>query len=287
VSVSSFVEPLAKLDADLKQAARLIGRQQARYLTDSYYAIQEFRKASANQSRQAGEGEPFRILDWVFENTRRLEENIKRALGEFSANYRVGAWMMAITGIGPVISAGMLAHLDIRKARTAGHFWRFAGLDPTVTWGKGEKRPWNADLKTLCFKMGDCFIKFQNHDDDYYGAIFVARKEQESRNNEAGQYRGQAESVLSSKRIGKDTEAYKAYSVGKLPPAHVNARARRYAEKMFLSHLHHVMHLDYYGEPPPVPYSFEHCPGDHRHFVPLPLPFPGDFEGKRLTEMGE
>jgi hypothetical protein len=44
----------------------------------------------------------------------------------------------------------LLARIDIVKAPTAGHIWRYAGLDPTVRWNKGEKRPWNAGLKVLC-----------------------------------------------------------------------------------------------------------------------------------------
>lgn len=56
-----------------------------------------------------------------------------------------------------------------------------------------------------------------------------------------------------------------------LPPAHIHARARRYAVKMFLSHLHHVQTVDYFGKLPPLPYAFEQMPTeDHRHFVDIP-----------------
>ena len=42
--------------------------------------------------------------------------------------------MLSIRGIGEVISAGLLAHLDVTKARHASGYWRFAGLDPTNDW---------------------------------------------------------------------------------------------------------------------------------------------------------
>jgi len=63
-----------------------------------------------------------------------MENQIKRSLDKFTDHHPVGKWMKSIHGIGPVIAAGMLAHIDIEKAPTAGHIWRYAGLDPTVVW---------------------------------------------------------------------------------------------------------------------------------------------------------
>lgn len=277
-------EPLARLDKDLRQASRLIGRNEARYLTDFYYQVQGFRIASAGQLRSSADAEPNRVLDWVNDSTRRLEGDIKKALGEFVDEYHVGKWLTSITGIGPVISAGLIAHLDIRRAKTYGHFWSFAGLNPEAKWGKGQKRPWNARLKVLMFKAGESFVKNQNRKNDHYGKLFVVRKALEVERNEAGMFADQAASALEDKNFRKDTDAYKAYSVGKLPPAHIHARARRYVSKLFLSHCFYVMYRDYYGTEPPAPYAFEHCEGDHRHFVPVPnWPFANG--GKPLKEL--
>lgn len=282
---AGMMELIRRLDRDLRDASRLLGRKEARYLTDRYYQIQEFRKASAYQVRSA-DAEPNRVLAWVFESMRRMEDNVKRSLGEFTGEYRVGAWLQSLTGIGPVLSAGFLSHLDVRKAPTAGHFWRFAGLDPTVAWGKGQKRPWNARLKVLCFKAEDCFVKFCNHKNDHYGRLYLRRKEYEQARNDRGELADQARAALEKKNFGKETDARKHYEAGKLPPAHVHARAMRWTGKIFLSHLHHVMYVDYYGEEPPVPYAFEKCPGDHRHYVPIPN-YPWDKPGKGLADMGE
>lgn len=190
----------------------------------------------------------------------------------------------SITGIGPVLSAGFLSHLDIRKARTVGHFWRFAGQDPSITWEKKTKRPWNARLKVLCYKTGDCFVKFQNHEEDYYGRMYLARKEYEARKNAAGEYRPLAWLSLAQKNFGQETDARRHYEAGQLPPARLHLRAMRYATKLFLSHLHHAMHVDFYGTVPPVPFSFEHSAEDHRHFVALPN-FPWTGGGRKLTEL--
>ncbi|MCH8069283.1 MAG: transposase [Candidatus Marinimicrobia bacterium] len=205
------------------------------------------------------------------------EKNIKKTLTPFTQRYRVGRWLQSICGIGPVLSAGLIAHLDVRNRPTAGHFWRFAGLDPTVVWSKGERRPWNAKLKTLCYKIGESFVKTQSRATDYYGKLFRERKDQEIKKNDLKEFSDQADARVST--VSKSTDAYKFYSIGLLPPAHIHARARRWVVKIFLSHLHHVMYVDAYGVEPPVPYVFEKCPGDHSHFIALPnWPFEGGGE---------
>jgi len=69
-------------------------------------------------------------------------------------------------------------------------------------------------------------------------------------------------------KIGKATEAYGHYSSGKLPPAHIHARAKRYAVKLFLSHWHHKAYEFHFGKPPPFPYPIAFL--GHAHFIALP-----------------
>ena len=53
-----------------------------------------------------------------------------------------------------------------------------------------------------------------------------------------------------------------------LPPAHLHARAKRYAVKLFLSHYHHVAYEVRTGAPPKAPYIVTHDPGHVHHIVP-------------------
>lgn len=261
------LEAVTKLSRDLKQASILLTRSEARYLTDSYYAMQEDRKRSGNQVRALDvSGEPHGTLSWFFDQSSSLEAQIKGALEVWASNQREGKWLMSITGIGPVISAGLLAHIDIEKSPTVGHIWRFAGLDPTVKWEKGKKRPWNASLRTLCWKIGESFVKVSSNKSDIYGKVWLARKEQETMKNLRGDFREQAEA--GALRVGKNTEAYKHYIEGRLPPGHIHARAKRYATKLFLAHLHEVMYRCKYGTKPPLPWVIEH--GGHVHFIEPP-----------------
>ncbi len=252
-------EPIIRLTRDLKAASTTLGRHEARYLVDLYYQMQDDRKRANNQLRSTTEaGEPGELVRWVAGNMAVIERDIKAALAAYAGSSRLGRWCLSIYGIGPVITAGLLAHIDIERAPTAGHIWRFAGLDPTVRWNKGEKRPWNADLKVICWKAGDSFVKFSNRPDCMYGRLYRERKVQEVTRNEGGQFAEQAARALTEKRYGKDTEAYKAYIAGKLPPAHLDARARRYAVKLFLSHWQATAYQLHYGRPAPFPYVIEH-----------------------------
>jgi Transposase IS116/IS110/IS902 family len=197
-----------------------------------------------------------------------LENAIKSALDAYSAHDPVGAWARSILGIGPVIAAGLLAHIDIEKAPTAGHIWRYAGLDPTSVWSKGTKRPWNASLKVLCYKIGESFVKVHNNERDVYGHIYAERKAFEIARNESGAFADQAAAKLKAFKIGKDTQARTHYEAGRLPPAHIHARARRYAVKLFLAHLQEVMFWHRYGERAPKPYIL--TKPEHVHYLAPP-----------------
>jgi hypothetical protein len=183
-----------------------------------------------------------------------LETRIRLLMDHYSRNQPIGVWSRSICGIGPVIAGGLIAHIDITKAPTVGHIWRYAGLDPTSHWNKGEKRPWNAGLKVLCWKIGQSFVKVSNNTRDVYGKVYRHRKEYESAKNLAGDYADQARAKLEKFKIGKDTEAFQHYSAGRLPPAHIQARAERYAVKLFLSHWHEKAYEFHFGKKPPLPY---------------------------------
>lgn len=289
-----LAEPLVRLGKDVKQASRVLTLREARWLVDTYYQMQDGRIRSKSQlDRQEEAAEPNRLIGWVFGTWRRFEDTVKAALGEFSSAYKVGNWLLAQYGIGPVLSAAMLSNFDIRKARTVGHMWRFAGLDPTCVWKKGEKRPYNAQLKAICaYKMGECFVKFQNRDLCYYGKLLAYKKAELTVYNEARKFKDFAATEI--KRCGENTallkkmkvtERWKHWQDGRICPANVHDRARRWAVKLFISHLHEVMYWDYYSKAPPAPFIFAHPElGDHRHKLDPPL-WPGEYEGRPLSEL--
>lgn len=113
------------------------------------------------------------------------------------------------------------------------------------------KPPYNLDLKTTMYKIGDCFIKNKNRG-SLYGEIFTKRLAEETIKNDMLLYKDQAEAILNSKDFSRnDSETKKCLMEGKLSKAHLAARARRYAVKMFVSHVFEAMWwCEYHTEPP-------------------------------------
>lgn len=248
-------EPIKRLTKDLKAAAKTLSDAEARFLVDAFYTMQNNRIRAGNQIRALTKSEePHETLNWLESNADVLERDMKRALDAYSDSAIVGKWAKSIVGIGPVIASGLLAHIDITKAPTVGHIWRFAGLDPTVKWEKAQKRPWNAALKRLCWLLGESFTKVSAHKDDFYGKLYVQRKAIEEARNAEGKFADQAAASLLAKKYGKDTKAKAAYDQGKLPQARIHLRAQRWAVKIFLSHYQTVAFYAHFGYMPPKPY---------------------------------
>lgn len=261
----ALLVPAKRMDRDLVLAATTLSRDEARFLVDAYYQMQENRIRADGQVRALDESdEPHAVLQWLGIQADTVEGQIKRALAKYAESDPLGQWALSICGIGPVITAGLLAHIDIEKAPTVGHIWRFAGLDPTMKWEKGKKRPWNASLKTLCWKIGESFVKVSGRENDIYGHIYLERKAYEQGRNERGELAEQAAAILTAKRIGKDTQARGHYEAGRLPPAHIHARAKRYAVKLFLAHYFEVGYKLKTGHAPPLPYPIAHLGHAHK-----------------------
>lgn len=265
----SQLEAINRLTRDLAASSDSLALSEARYLVDAYYSIQQYRIIAQNQVRTLrASGEPHEVVSWLLAQMETIEKQTARALDRWTRTRTEGVWARSIPGIGPVLAAGLMAHINIEHSPTVGKLWAFAGLDPTREWSKGQKRPWNARLKTLCWKIGESFVKVSGRDNDIYGKVYLERKAQEQERNERGEYADQAAAKLARFNIGRDTDAYAYYSQGKLPPAHIHARAKRYAVKLFLSHYHHVAWETQMGEPPVKPYIIEH--GGHIDFVAPP-----------------
>lgn len=176
------MEALNKLTKDIRAAAATLNRDEARYLVDTYYQIQDLRISTKNQCRQLDKEttpEPHETLNFFGNNFEVIEKNIKSALKKYVEARPIGQWLLSICGIGEVLAAGLIAHIDITKVQTAGQIQSFAELNPLQTWDKGQKRPFNAKLKTLCWKIGESFVKVSNNDKDVYGKLYKIRKEYE------------------------------------------------------------------------------------------------------------
>jgi len=377
-----------KMSRDVRAAAATMGPEEARMLVSMYYNWQQERIRAQGRIRSALEDDsPHETIAHFLGVFEVLERQAKGALERFALGSPEGEWAMSITGIGPVLAAGLMAHIDIDRSPYAGSLMTFAGLNPNRKWIGAEgsraliksafaiegvteagavyhiaqqanrrmselykamhgedyvelpperylevlnalaghdvsslwlqcqiensayidnsfnlalerleikpglgyrqlydgvkvvktaltkylaRRPWNADLKVLAWKIGESFVKVQSRESDVYGKMFAAAKEKYNAANDRGEYADAAEEKLDTTNIGKETIAYSWYSEGKLPPAHVNERAKRIAVKMFLSHYWEVLYTIKYGREAPPPYVIQHMGHDHNRYIPPP-----------------
>ena len=266
---------IRRLSKEIKDDVRKLDSNRIRYLIDLYYQTQELRITSAHRARRSamvdeetGEIEGNPVADHLLKQVGTVENQVKALLNEWAAQEPICQWAQEVVGIGPVLSAGLAAMIDITPQHSPSMLWSYAGLNPKMVWAKGQKRPYNARLKTLCYKIGESFVKVQNREGDFYGHMYRARREYEAAKNEAGDYAKQAEHILETRNFKGDTPVKAAYTAGKLPAAHLHARARRWTVKMFLSHYWEASHLLNFGERPAKPWIISVA--GHKDYVEPP-----------------
>lgn len=256
------------LARDVRTLSVDLDANSTRLIVDAYYTLQENRMAFAAQSRELQKIEsPHELVAFLSHNLQIMEKALKYPLQKFAESSVAGEWAISQYGIGPVLAAGLGAHIDITKAPTAGSVWRYAGLDPTQKWEKGQKRPYNAELKTLCWKIGQSFMKFSGKEQCFYGQLYKQDKARRVAKNQAGDYADFAKEILETKNF-KANQTRAKLETGALSDAQIDAQARRFAVKIFLSHYHAVAFQAHHGEPAPRPYIIAH--GDHVHEIAIP-----------------
>jgi hypothetical protein len=366
IDVFGDLGAIDRLSKDLKNSVKTLNRDEVRTLVDYYYIIQDNRKSAHNQTSQLEKsGEPHALLNYVKKQADILETQIKNAMNFWTEEHIVAKIIKEeVYGVGPVISAGLVAYFDIHRAATAGAFWRYAGLDPSAKWlsrdkvkdwvkdnkdvpvddlvfkaalffgrnasslqkmastdsnGKPVKlthetlvkalcrRPYNASLKTLCWKIGECFMKFSNRakkvcpNCDTINPFMLNKPDSDEEkdickkcnhditNTPAiplcfyGQlYRKQKQYLITLNQSGKlsntasetlskkniqDAKTLALYKNGMLSDGHIEGMAKRFAVKLFLSNLHELW-CAIEKIPCPKPYAMSIL--GHAHYVCQP-----------------
>ena len=271
-ALAELLEPVRRMSRDIRAASVTLSDQEARYLVDAYYQMQDDRIRADHRSRQMQEmGEPNLILQWLGEQSSTLEQQIKGALDKYTYSRPIGEWLRGIKGIGPVISAGLIANIDIKQCNTAGKLWAYCGMAPGRDKRvRGQKLGFNPAMKRIAFLAGESFKRLSSDDPAaYYRHWYDKRKTYETAKNERLEYADQAAAALAAKKYDPKTEAYKAYAAGKLPLARIDRRAARWSCKLFLSHMQAVWWEMETGEKPPAPFPIAIM--GHVDYVPPPI----------------
>jgi hypothetical protein len=206
-------------------------------VVELYYDAQELRIMHANKLRSEGEELPLKLWlgTWLERGEKLMRDKLKEWI-ESEAAPAEAKWAYAQAGIGPVIAAGLSAYIDVNKAKHVSSLWKFAGFAPGADRKvKGTKLAYCAPLKTLCWKLGESFVKVSGKPDAFYGKLWAQFKAREIERNESGRYKDAAAEVLRSKKM-KEPEVIERLKSGKLTDGHLHQRSKRLAVKIFLSH---------------------------------------------------
>lgn len=140
-------------------------------------------------------------------------------------------WLLGIKGIGVNLAAKLLSEIDdIERCTTVSKLWRFAGwavIDGRREYNRpGETSHYNNQLKSVCWQIGDSFIKQQT---PIYTGLYYAEKDR---------LRGLHPDTLCRECKELWDKEHKAKGHKQMyNPGHLHAMAQRKMVKMFLRHL--------------------------------------------------
>lgn len=73
--------------------------------------------------------------------------------------YPIYDWLKNIKGISHILSAKLIAYININNSPTVSCLWYYCGQAPQCKKTKGKKANWHQDLKMSCFQISDSFMK--------------------------------------------------------------------------------------------------------------------------------
>jgi len=138
-----------------------------RILVETYYDIQELRKAAASRLRNY---EKFDLLTPTLAarlqnlvvDLKRMEQSMAELVEDELESIPIWFHLQKVKGCGPMIAGGLIGWIDdISKADTISSLWRYAGLAPGQKRRAGEKLDYNPKLKDHMWRVGTQLLKAQ------------------------------------------------------------------------------------------------------------------------------
>ena len=203
-----------------------------------------------------------------------LNDNNRPWLGVEKSKAIINECIEEYSEDGKTITDEVAEHISARTQ------WKFSYLlengynEKKGKWSKTDlekacaKIPYNKSLKTHLWKIGKSFEYQKTRDGSLYGRLLAERISKEIERNENGLNKELIQKKMSEKNYSKGTETYNCYMEGKLPMPEINARARRWVEKIFVSHLFEEMYRVTNDKIPPRYYALDHCDGHHDEILP-------------------
>ena len=207
----------------------------------------------------------------VFPRIQEAEDAIEKRAREYARQYPVFTeWIGPhVKGVAETLTAGLIAGIrDISRFDTVSKLWKYCGVGIRADGSiqkrvKGQKVDYSPFLKTLCYKLGEQFVKIG--DRGYYGLKYQEFKADEQKK---AQERGLK--ILPQADIDKLKDDQKAATISE---GHIHNRTKRKVAKLFLSHLWEVWRtLEKLPVRPPYVTGIktENHPFTHHRYEPPP-----------------
>jgi len=266
-----------------------------RQLVSSYYGIQKVRVAMGNRTmaivKEYGETEHTKMLKDVYDISEKIEKTIVKYIRSIVKEFPIYTqWLKYVVGVGDVLAAGLIAGIKTpARFSNISKLWHYCGQHvvdgEAPSRQRGAKVDWNPFMRTLCWKLGESFVKTKG----FYRSAYDRFRGEEERKNEEGIIRPIDKCVgyiprddkvveivgdkpLTKSKIEKLKKmGYAELRVG-MTKAHIHARAKRKTVKLFLAHLWHKWR-EIEGLPITKPYA--HTLLGHSDFVEPPEPVGG------------
>jgi len=195
------------------------------------------------------------------EQLQKLEKFIDGKVGGYIDLHPAQPWFSLIKGIGRENIAKVIGLIDIEKVTYVSSLWKWAGMH--VVDGKspqrkgGQKIEYNAQLRTMCWRLIRAFCLAQNKYYDWY----IKEKSKYQR-----KFLEKGWKIIPASELPKDKNGKKYEPEGIISEGHLDNMAKRKMIKMFLEHLFRVWR-EALGLPATKPYVLEHG-GHHRYYSP-------------------
>jgi len=226
-------------------------------LVDAALVIEKLRVASeVRQSHLARQGRKDIETEELHQRLLDLESYVDDRLAALLEAHPAYPWFSRVKGVGRENIGKVIGLIDIEKAATISSLWKFAGFAPVD--GKSEKRQkgtklhYNAQLRSMCWRLAGSLLRARGKFYDYYLA-------------EKGKYqqrfRDEDRQIVPVTRLPKkDGKRYETEDM--ISEGHVHNMALRKMVKLFLALLW-LSWREALGLPTRDPYPVEYLGHEH------------------------
>lgn len=216
------------------------------FLIRDFYQMQEHRIAMGNQllslsnpkalkalkaKEKKQRKEEIEVLNYFYEKFHLLEKELEKEIHKNIKDHPMWSWLKEVKGIGPLLGAALLSNIDITRADHASSVWKFCGLAVDPETGRaerlqaGKKASYNPEMKTICWKIGESFVKTKGK---YRGIYDTSKLFYQKKFPKTVFLKNEKDEFVKNKQGKK----IKVYTKG-----HIHAMSKRRTVKLFLSHL--------------------------------------------------